>query len=120
MGALPFHVRRHADNVEDAFHRARNDAIVDNGCAGYSGSIADKSGFSAVTLPPTITYVHLVRELRDRNDDLEHSDSIDRVIDAVSQPAFERAVAIYNDKHGPVLAIQTAEKTWDFLGWAPW
>ena len=73
MGALPFHVRRHADNVEDAFHSARNDAIVDHGGAGYSGSIADKSGFSEVTLPPTITYVQLVRALRDRNDDLEHS-----------------------------------------------
>ena len=45
MGAIPFGVLSKGTSASDAFNKAQEDAFFEYGHGGYTGTIAEKSGF---------------------------------------------------------------------------
>ena len=94
MGANTFETTARGKTVDIAFSNAKEDAYYEYGHRGYTGTIAEKDSFTVIPLPEG-------REAGEYSDEL--IDNGDPRID---------------DKWGPAGAIQIADDTWLFFGWA--
>ena len=104
MGATDFYVQQTGRNAREAFADAKRSAQWESGHGGYSGTIAEKPGFTIVEIPAEMSvqaFTTLVQE-----DPIEHEDALIR-----------KAVEIYNDKWGPACCILLDDhNTWAFFG----
>lgn len=104
MGAEQFATYWKGENATEAFQAAREDAQWEHGHGGYTGTIAEKSGFKIIAeARPSLSKTdarRMVRMLQDMNDPRQ------------------------DDKWGDAAAIPVAEETggpvigWVFFGWA--
>lgn len=95
MGASEFLTVGRGATAREAFLEARANALYQSGHGGYSGTIAEKSGFVEIALPIGKSAEAHAEDLMQEND---------RRID---------------DKWGPAGCIKLPEKDkWLFFGWA--
>lgn len=90
MGGCDFSVISKGKTAKEAFNSAREEALYENGHGGYTGTIAEKSGFIMVTVPTG-------------KDPREFAQSLEN----------DRR---YNDKFGPALCVKLAEGEYMFFG----
>lgn len=96
MGAAPFANVASGKTAQEAFSALVAAARAENGCGGYSGTVAEKREFVMIDVPAGITQRQHVRQLMDADDS--------RITDA----------------RGPAGCVQLSEGKWAFFGWAPW
>jgi hypothetical protein len=130
MGAEQFGTRSSGKTVEEAFEAAREQAFYDYGHAGYTGTIAEKSSFHEVKLPTGVTAQEFLGWLQGYRAPPEVYNTVTRRYERTGAERFDpetpehlkqeirTAYAIYEDKWGPALAIQTRPNQWLFTGWA--
>lgn len=63
MGATNFHTTAFGKDAREAYAAAVQDALHWHGHGGYTGTIAEKSGFALVKLPPRVTSEKFLRWL---------------------------------------------------------
>lgn len=68
MGALNFCVKIKGDTAEEAFFAAVDEAAYESGHGGYTGTIAEKSGFTIIPHDPEKSIREQVDDLIDDND----------------------------------------------------
>lgn len=96
MGAEYFTQNARGETAQKAYETARDQALFEHGHMGYTGSLAEKDGFTLLTLPP---------EFRGRPYDfIEH-------LEATSHP-------LINDKWGPACCVQIGPEQYTFFGYA--
>jgi phage I-like protein len=96
--------------AEEAFAAAVEEARYMHGHRGYTGTIAEKSEFAVVKVPPGIDAENFIAAiLGDETDD-------EAMKDCVAE--LSRAREIADDKWGPAACVQTGEDTFVFFGWA--
>jgi hypothetical protein len=130
MGATTFLTYSHGRDVGEAFRRAAEEAGWQYGHGGYTGTIAEKSGWVLFELPPRWTVekmIDLAQRLTDAS--REHEDAADGVLGGwvnevalrkaerdlarvrrAAGPHLERFAAVYNDKWGPAAAVEVRGK----------
>lgn len=129
MGACNFTTVARGKTAADAFDTAVRDARYDYGHAGYTGTIAEKSGYVEFALPSGVTAddlewaisIHLyIDEGVDDDDEYvaKHRPTYEKVLAALGRSTFVRLYEIYDNKWGPAVAVRTAKDTWTFMGYA--
>ncbi|MFW6030704.1 MAG: hypothetical protein ACOCRO_10720 [Halanaerobiales bacterium] len=68
MGATPFYRKGFGNTPEEAFAYARDEAIIENGNRGYTGSLAEKDSFTVIDLPEGKKANEYARELIEKED----------------------------------------------------
>jgi hypothetical protein len=94
MGQDVFYHEANGKTPQEAFDRAREEAFHHYGRGGYTGTIAEKTSFIVLELPPGISLPDYVNKLIEENDK--------RI----------------EDKWGPAGAIKIDDGYWLFFGWA--
>jgi len=94
MGADTFLTRSRGRNVAEAFHAAVERARYEDGHAGYTGTIAEKSSWTVIQPAAGESPEDCANRLLDDDD---------------------RRIA---DKWGPAGAIKVGDGDWLFFGWA--
>jgi hypothetical protein len=113
MGATTFYNKIYVkektrENAKKAFIELRDVALHYHGHGGYSGSIAEKDGFTMSRKPkdiPVGTWVEMVHDFDEEDTSQEHYYDL------------KSDYKIYDDKWGPALCIET-NKGFVFCGWA--
>ena len=109
VGAVIFECNADGATVSEAYTSARDDALYMNGHGGYTGTIAEKSGFVEFQID------------HDRADDvfdLLSNDDLDRLAIMVGEPVANRMLNTFGDKWGPAVALPCGDGQWLFCGWA--
>lgn len=112
MGAQTFRVNVFGKTAQDAYNEAVQQAHYEYGHAGYTGTIAEKDGFTIVEAPNGLAEAFV--------------DAVESGADEAgfAGAAFEKAVKIHDDKWGPALCVPTGKKNksgkseFIFAGWA--
>ena len=117
MGATTFQDYSYGKTPEEAYERAVKQAQYDYGHRGYTGTIAEKSGFVVIECPidDVNRFVEAVLDY-----------GYDQVckLDAKHLGVVREAHSIHDDKWGPALCIPlkeqnaNGEKQFMFCGWA--
>ena len=94
MGASTFMVTATGATAQTAFNSARDEARLEHGRGGYTGTIAEKGSFVIITLPKGKDAYEYANELLDAAD-----------------PRVD-------DKWGPAGCIKISPQEWLFFGWA--
>lgn len=94
MGANTFSLTAKGKTAREAFEAAVAQAQYENGHGGYTGTIAEKSGFVMIALPAGRKAGGYAQELIEKND------------------------LRIEDKWGPAGCIALGDNTWYFFGWA--
>jgi hypothetical protein len=109
MGAESFEVYSGEQDSGAAFAVLREQALYDFGHAGYTGTIAEKTGF-VIYNPPT---------------HVSSREAVAALVDSYStrpewaDAQFDHIASIYNDKWADAVAIGDDEGFgWYFIGWA--
>ena len=68
MGATTFGVTIEAENAQEAFNNAKEQAYYDHGHSGYTGTIAEKSGYRLLTVPKDKSLKDFIDETIEEND----------------------------------------------------
>ena len=89
MGATTFGVMSKGKDVQQAFDNAKEEAYYDHGHGGYTGTIAEKSGYKLLTVP------------KDK--------SLNEFIDSTIED---------NDKWDDAFCVEVGEDEFYFYGWA--
>lgn len=100
MGACGFGDTAAGRDAQDAFNTAVRDAQYENGHGGYSGTIAEKSSFTLITLPKGVTpkkfwgWINAVEQNGYGGDDLQYAqENADRLKGRRGADFAERRVA---------------------------
>lgn len=94
MGADVFYHKAKGKTAREAFTNAKNEAFYDHGHSGYTGTIAEKSSFVAISVP-------------EGTDPFEYADRL-----------IENSDRRVDDKWGPAGCIKLKEGEYLFFGWA--
>jgi hypothetical protein len=115
MGAAPFECQGEGSTVSEAYNAAVEEARYWHGHAGYSGTIAEKDGFTEFTVDLNKAS-EVVGDLYSAamGDDLAH----EKLGTTVGHEVARRMVSAYHDKWGPAVAIRIGESQWHFCGYA--
>lgn len=117
MGATDFHNSAKADgqSIDTVFQRMVNNALHDYGHAGYSGTIAEKSGYHLVNVNPGFSIFEVIGALCDD----EYGEDGDNVLSAIfaTKDDLEVARELYADKWGPAIAVKI-DGEYHFFGYA--
>ena len=108
MGAEVFYNRAKGTSASKAFNQEHQQACYENGHGGYTGSIAEKSGFTMSHKPKDIDankWVEMVEEF----------DYDDKNQDYFRQ--LKKDYEVYDDKWGDALCVPTSDG-FIFCGWA--
>jgi hypothetical protein len=108
MGAEVFYSTSKAKKPNEAFKECKEDAYWEHGHGGYTGTIAEKSGYSMSRKPkeiPANTWIDMVEDFDEEDTDQEH------------YSALKHDFNIYDDKWGDALCIE-AKEGFIFCGWA--
>lgn len=112
MGASQFCIVFGGDSMVKAFHAAKEDAYHMHGHGGYTGTIAEKPGFTHMDLPEGVDAYEAEQLLQLW--DMEDRDGLEEAYRAWVEKAYE----IWNNKWGPALCLRTGDKQWMFCGMA--
>ena len=108
MGATTFYNQAKGTSPKAVFKQEREEAQWEYGHGGYSGTIAEKSGFSMSRKPSDIDadeWIEMVDGFDSEDKDQEHYYDL------------KRDFNIYDDKWGDALCVPT-EDGFIFCGWA--
>ena len=94
MGADEFFTTARGNSAKEAFASAVEDARYEHGHGGYTGTIAEKNGFTIIEVPKGQEPLAYANELLDECD--------------------ERI----DDKWGPAGCVEISDKEFAFFGWA--
>ncbi len=111
MGATEFATKGKGKTATEAFRAAVEEARYWFGHGGYTGTIAEKTGFRVFSVPEGTTlegFLLLISNLGE----------LDSALDARARRTIEEARRVYDDKWGPAVAIQVGPDEWLFGGWA--
>ena len=131
----PIKVKSSAVSIDDAFDSAVKSAQYDHGHAGYTGTIAEKSGWRwAGKLPDGISSEDAMAVLDHLVEVDRHpagaqvalpSELTDEIFGAVCELLGGRRdeiVDVYNDKWGPAVCFEVTvpgpDRRFTFMGWA--
>ena len=122
MGAETFYQTVKGKNAQDAFNRAKEEAYWMHGHGGYSGSIAEKQGFTEFQRPKGIRE-KTVRTLMHDLFDLYYGDEKKKNRIAKKYPKFSiqtltKMANTFEDKWGPAVCMEVKPNTYYFCGWA--
>lgn len=146
MGSCDFVVLSHGKTASQAFDRVADEARYEYGHEGYTGTIAEKSGFVVFDLPSRVMASKVLAALQWAGDaDMEPvgSDAAivkrarrDRawLVSKFGEVTTAEMIRRYNDKWGPAVGFQVTgkqaeryrlyntmkrgERVWLFCGWA--
>jgi len=111
MGACNFYVRATGSNAEAAFMAAQAEARYEYGHGGYTGTIAEKDGYTIFPVPKGFTAVEV-------SDALLRGDDAKRAEMGGSRWA-ETIISCWDDKWGPAVALHDKDANeWLFCGMA--
>lgn len=96
MGGEVFTTRARGETAQEAFDAAKEEAFYDHGHSGYTGTIAEKPGFTIIPLPDA-----------NLSDPEAYADELIRDNDERIEGKWENATA-----------FQVGPKEWLFFGWA--
>jgi hypothetical protein len=124
MGATPFmdYVRGVTD-VQTAYLSAVQQAQWDHGHSGYTGTIAEKSGFIEFKIPESFTAQQVIDAIENPKiikspNGYEHYEPSDELVEIFGSDAIN-VYRTYDDKWGPAVALKWKEGNgWLFMGWA--
>lgn len=125
MGATTFRTVGIGPDVGDVFRELVRRAQYEHGHAGYTGTIAEKSGYRQYAVPPTMTAQAFITEI----------ESYDPRPDHPHAALIQRAHEDYDDKWGPAVGVEVppaehaafllqgttvapGKKVFVFFGWA--
>lgn len=120
MGAEQFTSIATGKDAQDAFQGACKDARYDHGHSGYTGTIAEKSGFVEFALPPGTK----ASEIEDMASNFDYSaDAKARLIDLLGESKAVEMAEVYDSKWGPAVCVKAGdapngETIYRFFGWA--
>lgn len=120
MGASPFECQSEGTTVSDAYSKAVEDALHWYGHAGYTGTIAEKDGFTEYVVADDRAneVVGLLERAAEKSWDERPSLELEALGAIVGHDTARRMVDVYNDKWGPAVAIKIAPGQWHFCGYA--
>jgi hypothetical protein len=101
MGANTFRVTARAKTASEAFETLYQKAKYDHGHAGYTGTIAEKSGFRIFEPPEGMTPKEFIQAIE--SDKFAYD---------------EKVMEYYDDKWAVAVCVQVEEDLWTFLGCA--
>jgi hypothetical protein len=115
MGATTFANVGRGATAQEAFGGLVSAARYEYGHGGYTGTIAEKSGFQEFPVPAGVTPEQLVRWVEGFD--------IDGDVDASEIPAeyvalVRKIYKVWDDKWGPAACLKIADGKWVFFGWA--
>jgi len=105
MGATTFRNSTNAKTAELAFQRLQDNAFYEYGHNGYTGTIAEKPGFTLFTPPEDMSPKEFIWTIINEG---EKSDIKE----------VKEAYELYDDKWANAVCVQTGEDLWTFFGWA--
>jgi len=108
MGAETFYNKIRGVNANELFNHERQEALCEEGRGGYTGTIAEKDGFTMSDKPKEIDadlWVDMVQEFDSDDKTQKHYKELKR--------DFE----VYDDKWGDALCVPT-EDGFIYCGWA--
>lgn len=100
MGGCTFAQTAHGRNVQEAYNNAVRDAQYEHGHGGYTGSIAEKDGFTVFQMPARVTINEFLRAMNDIDDERELTGKMKKI-----EALVRRAYETYDDKWGPAVAL---------------
>jgi hypothetical protein len=110
MGADFFEVRAAGKTPDEAYKTAVDDALFWHGNAGYTGTIAEKGGY---------TLFHVAAEKANDCLDALACDNLVRLTEIIGNEAYaQKMMETSNDKWGPAVAIPIMDNAWLFCGFA--
>lgn len=117
MGGTTFETTAHGATAQEAYDAAKDSAYWESGHGGYTGTIAEKSGFVFCgPFPDTFESTwQFSSALCDAGFSEEPKDP--RLIAAFG-PKLEQIVRTYDDKWGPACCFKLSDDEWLFCGWA--
>lgn len=113
MGGTTFETHNDLDDVAQAYSAAVADAAWEHGHGGYTGTIAEKSGYVVFDVPAGKT-------AKEAMDALQRA-HFDYATDSWVKPDWlpQQILETYDDKWGPAVAVKADDQPgWHFLGWA--
>jgi hypothetical protein len=142
MGGTNFHCEGKGKTADEAYSAAVQEALYWSGHGGYTGTIAEKSGFVVFTLPKGKDANWLERAISeyefandgatypawtgDRAEWAKREREYETAINAaraktelaktVGTQEAERMLVCYCDKWGPAVCVKTGPDTWVFFG----
>ena len=114
MGAEQFENIAPGNTAQEAFNAAYEDAAYDYGHAGYTGTIAEKSGFTLFHLAEGSDPRTVMDALSGWYDDDEKKE----IVKAALGNRAEEAAFLYDDKWGNAVCFPLGDGTFLFGGWA--
>ena len=120
MGAVNFECEARGKTVSDAYSTAVEDARYWHGHGGYTGTIAEKHGFTEYIVPDgkAADVIALLVNASDADWDDKCKPALEALGAIVGHDTAKRMCATYNDKWGPAVAIKMSSNTWHFSGYA--
>ena len=116
MGATTFHVETKAKTAKEAFDKLVDDAQWTHGHGGYTGTIAEKHGFTEFKRPKGVresTCHTVIRALSRVN-----PDDTAKLEKTYPKWPIKQMVRTYEDKWGPAVCVETRPNNYFFCGWA--
>jgi hypothetical protein len=114
MGATTFANVGRGATAQDAFGGLVSSARYEYGHGGYTGTIAEKQGFTEFPVPAGVTVEQLVRWVEDFDPSTPDASEIPAAHLALVQKIYR----VYDDKWGPAACLKVKEGEWVFFGWA--
>jgi len=108
MGAEVFYNKAKGVSVNEVFKQEREHACYENGHDGYTGTIAEKNGYTMSKKPKGIDadkWIEMVEDFNEDDTSQEH------------YRALKKDFQIYDDKWGNALCVPT-DDGFIFCGWA--
>ncbi len=115
MGATDFQCTAKAKTPKEAFADLKERAMHSHGHDGYTGTIAEKSGFVEFDTPRGLTtqqFLNVIQEGYDDDNRLDEDLGGDALDDVV------KASDLYENKWGPAVCVKTGTDQWTFIGLA--
>ena len=109
MGAEQFYSTAKGKTPRDAFKSAHADACYEYGHGGYSGTLAEKGGYTMSNKPDDISG----SKWSDMVDEFDEEDK-----DQAHYRELKRDFEVYDDKWGDALCIENGDDEYIFCGWA--
>jgi len=115
MGAQTFYNRVTGKTAKKAFDKLVEDALWTHGHDGYSGTIAEKHGFTEFKRPKGIhesTVIHILNKISNAN-----SSEITTLEKAYPKWPIKQMVITFDDKWGPAVCVEVKPHKYVFCGW---
>jgi hypothetical protein len=116
MGATTFHTETKAKTAKEAFTKLVADAEWTHGHGGYTGTIAEKQGFTEFKRPKGVreSTCHMVIQALSKVNPT-HTIKLEKTY---PKWPIKQMVKTFEDKWGPAVCVETRPNNYFFCGWA--